>query len=523
MSGVLRPAALVSLVSLVSLSLTACTGSGGGDSGSEGQGATPTSNVSMTDTTSSTTGEASTTAGSTETSTGDTTSTTTSSTGTTAGETTGDETSTTGGVDPCAEMATFEDGKEPTTILHIATDGVDGPECGAEENPCATLEGAAGQLAPGTALRVHEGTYAADNDLSDLSGTADAPIWIGGAPGETRPFFQGGNEGVHLTRVRYVVLHDIEVSGAAQNGINVDDGGAYDDPEATRHVILRDLHVHDIGQGGNQDCIKLSGVDNYSVRSSEIDHCGEGGSAIDHVGCHAGLILNNAIHDVGNGVQSKGGSDDIEIRRNWIARTSSRALNMGGSTGFELFRPPLTMNGVNAEARNIRAIANVMVETQAPLAFVGCVDCLAANNTLIDPQQWILRILQETVSTPDYEFAPSSGGVVRQNLVHFTRGDLSTYVNIGSNTAPETFSFARNLWYASDDPGLSSPAGDLPTVEEDPITGEDPLLVDPSADNHLSGGSPAIGAGITDPGVRVDHDGQCFADPPSLGAYEFQG
>ena len=196
---------------------------------------------------------------------------------------------------------------------------------------------------------------------------------------------------------------------------------------------------------------------------------------------------------------------------------------MGGSTGFEFFRPSLTMNGVNAEARDIRAIANVMVETQAPLAFVGCVDCLAANNTLIDPQQWILRILQETVSTPDYEFAPSSGGIVRQNLVLFTRADLSTYVNIGSNTAPETFSFARNLWYAIDDPGLSSPAADLPTVEDDPLVGVDPELVDPQGDFHLSAGSPAIATGLADPSVILDFDGACYDDPPSRGALEFKG
>jgi hypothetical protein len=520
MSRVGSPAALAYLCALC---VTACSGSGS-DSESESVGATPTSNGSTTEATSgsteSTIGTESTTATTTST---DPTDPTTSTTSTTSAETTTGEETTTGGVDPCADTPTFEDGKTPRTVLHVAKDGVDGPECGPEESPCATISSAAAKLSPGAALRLHAGTYGGDNYLSDLSGTAEAPIWIGGAPDEARPVLEGGGEGLHLTRVRYVVVHDVEVRGASQNGINVDDGGAYDDPEATRHLILRDLHVHDIGQGGNQDCVKLSGVDDYIVRDSEIDHCGEGGSGIDHVGCHAGLILGNQIHDLGNGVQAKGGSVNIEIRGNRIDRTISRALNMGGSTGFEFFRPPLTMDGVNAEARDIRAIANVMVKTQAPLAFVGCVDCLAANNTLIDPQQWILRILQETVSTPDYEFAPSSGGIVRQNLVLFARGDLSTYVNIGSNTAPETFSFARNLWYASDDPGLSSPAADLPTVEDDPIVGVAPQLVDPQGDYHLSAGSPAVGTGLVDPSVLVDFDGACYDDPPSRGAYEFKG
>ena len=40
---------------------------------------------------------------------------------------------------------------------------------------------------------------------------------------------------------RYLVLHDLEVDGREDNGINCDDGGAYADPEATRHVIFRGL------------------------------------------------------------------------------------------------------------------------------------------------------------------------------------------------------------------------------------------------------------------------------------------
>ena len=38
--------------------------------------------------------------------------------------------------------------------------------------------------------------------LSGLAGTAAAPIWIGGAPGESRPVIDGGGEGLHLTRAK---------------------------------------------------------------------------------------------------------------------------------------------------------------------------------------------------------------------------------------------------------------------------------------------------------------------------------
>ena len=29
----------------------------------------------------------------------------------------------------------------------------------------------------------------------------------------------------------------------------------------------------------------------------------------------------------------------------------------------------------------------------AAIAFVGCVDCAAINNTIVDPEHWVLRIL----------------------------------------------------------------------------------------------------------------------------------
>jgi hypothetical protein len=459
------------------------------------------------------------TATTTTTATTDASSTTTATT--TTGETTTGESST-GGVEGCAEAPTFEDGKTPVQILHVAPEGVDGPQCGAEASPCATIEGAASKAAAGTAIRIHEGTYAGDQYVADLAGSVDAPIWIGGAPGELLPILDGGGEGLHLTRVRYLVLHDLEVRGATANGVNIDDGGDYDDPEATRHLVIRGLHIHDVGQGGNQDCLKLSGLDDYVIRGSEFDHCGDGGSAVDHVGCHHGLLHGNFFHDNGgNAVQSKGGSDDIEIRGNRVVDSGARAFNMGGSTGFEFFRPSLVMNASNFEARDIRVIANTIVGSDAPIAFVGCVDCLVANNTIVGPQRWILRILQETTSTLEYEFLPASGGVFRNNVVVFARGELSTYVNIGAGAAPETFAFAHNLWYATDDPGLSSPAGDLPVAEVGAITGQDPLLVDlAGGDFHPQGGSPAIAAGLVDPAVVVDFDGVCYGDPPSLGAFE---
>jgi hypothetical protein len=376
--------------------------------------------------------------------------------------------------------------------------------------------------APGVAIRIHAGTYVERVNVNDLAGTAEAPIWIGGAPGEARPVIEGVSEGMHLSRVRYLIVHDLEVRETTDNGINCDDGGDYADPDATRYVIFRDLYIHDIGGTGNQDCLKLSGVDDYYVLDSDFARCGSGisGSGVDHVGCHGGLLVGNAFREMsGNAIQCKGGSEDIEIRANWIEDPGQRGVNMGGSTGFTYFRPPLSTTEPNAEARDIRVVANVFRGGVTPLAFVGCVDCLAAHNTIIDPETWLLRILQETTTSGDYEFLECRDNAVVNNLFAFDRGELSTYINIGPDTQPETFTFAHNLWYARDDPSQSAPT--LPVAETNAVVGRDPHFVDAAGGNyHLQLTSPAIGAGRALADVTHDYDGARYGTPPSIGAFE---
>jgi hypothetical protein len=287
-------------------------------------------------------------------------------------------------------------------------------------------------------------------------------------------------------------------------------------------VLFRNLSIHDIGGSGNQDCLKLSGVNDFWVLDSSFARCGGGssGSGIDHVGCHRGLIARNTFRNMsGNAVQCKGGSTDLEVRWNRMLEPGERGVNMGGSTGFSYFRPPLSGSSPNAEARRIRVLANVIRGGTAALAFVGCVDCLAANNTVVDPNKWPLRILQETTSRQGYTFEPASRGRVINNIFYFSRGQISTFVNIGPNTQASSFSFSHDLWYAHDDPSRSRPS--LPVSETAAVVGQDPGFSNPAADNYaISGASPAAGKGKALSEVRGDLTGACYKNPPAIGAHE---
>ena len=110
------------------------------------------------------------------------------------------------------------------------------------------------------------------------------------------------------------------------------------------------------------------------------------------------------------------------------------------------------------------------------LAFVGVDGARARFNTIYRPKRWALRILQETRAPG---FVPSRNGVFTDNLVVFRSDEwVEGGVNVGPDTAPQTFRFARNLWHCLDDPSKSRPA--LPAPETGGVYGKDPGLRDPA-------------------------------------------
>jgi hypothetical protein len=320
-----------------------------------------------------------------------------------------------------------------------------------------------------------------------VRGTAERPIRVRAERAAAPPTFAAG---IHLRSVEHLELDGILVTGAAANGINIDDGGAAAVP--SHHVTLRAVTVRDIGGRGNDDGIKLSGVTDFVVTGCTVERWGRGGSGIDMVGCQRGRIEHCTLRDrsdgaAANGVQMKGGTRDVTVHRCRFEHAGQRAVQLGGSTGRAYFRPA----AAGFEAKDLVVEGCTFLGSLAPIAFVGCDGAVVRCNTIWLPEKWVLRILQET---RDAEFVPCRGGVFTDNLIVWRGAD--TLVNVGDGTAPETFTFARNWWFRSDDPTRSAPK--LPVAEQDGTGGRDPGFVDAGrGDLRLRPDSPAQRHGAT--------------------------
>ncbi|MGD9216196.1 MAG: right-handed parallel beta-helix repeat-containing protein [Desulfobacteraceae bacterium] len=392
--------------------------------------------------------------------------------------------------------------------------GNDNSGDGSMGSPFATIGQALSHASAGSRIRVQAGTYGAVGGVANIQDSDTNPIAII-ADGDVIIDAGGSGSGMQISNARYLVLQGLTFQNTGQHGINIDDGGDYSTP--THHVVLRDLTFRDIGSGGNNDCLKMSGVDDFYITGCDIQECNRG-EAIDMVGCHNGVITGNFIHDVVlNGVQTKGGSADVLIHGNRFERIPQRAINAGGSTGTPYFRPL----DAAYEAAGIHMVANTFLQTgSAPVAFVGCDTCVFANNTIIEPQAYVARILEENTS-----LAAGRNGYFINNLLVFNTADINSwsYVNVGPNTLPGSFTFGWNLWYALDDPAFSGPVyqGGVPS-EVNAVIQQDPLLADlDDGDYHIPLTSPARGQGTDVPGGAVaDYDRTAFAVPPSVGAFE---
>lgn len=316
------------------------------------------------------------------------------------------------------------------------------------------------KLKDGMTLRIAPGEYPGGNYVRGVS-----RLTVEAADPQNPPRFRGGQGGWHFSRCSGLTLRHLQVVGQTHNGINLDDGGQRTQP--MQNVLIEHVEIREIGPQGNVDALKCSGVDDLTIR-----HCtmsGWGGQAIDLVGCHRVVI--SACRFEGqpgfsahSGVQSKGGSEKVLVEGCEFVRAGERPLNVGGSTGKAFFRPP----EAQYEAREITVRNNTITGSLCSCAFVGVDGAEFIGNTLLFPERWIFRILQENRTEG---FVPCRKVRIAQNAIVYRRAALGEEINIGPGTAPETFQLEENWWFAEDRP-TSRPR--LPVAEKGGVYGRDP-------------------------------------------------
>jgi hypothetical protein len=159
-----------------------------------------------------------------------------------------------------------------------------------------------------------------------------------------------------------------------------------------------------------------------------------------------------------NGVQLKGGTSNVIVEKCLFKNAGHRSINLGGSTGLQFFRPKVD----DYEATDITVAGNKFIGSMSPVAWVTAKGGHVHHNTIIFPEKWILRILQET---KEARFEPCHGGIFENNLIIYD-SKVDVFVNIGPRTAPETFRFRNNAWHQVDERG-KKPV--LPIPEENGI------------------------------------------------------
>jgi hypothetical protein len=332
----------------------------------------------------------------------------------------------------------------------------------------AEFSSALAAAVPGDQILLRPGVYSGGHYRANLRQVAIRSIDI-----NNPAIFDGGSNAIQLSDAQQVNISDLEFRNQTDNGLNIDDGGSFNTPSTD--ITLRNITVRDIVTAGNRDGIKLSGVTGFLIEGVRVLNWGTGGSAVDMVGCHHGLVQNSLFRHTnpahaGTTLQPKGGSKDITFRANRIELVggAGRAIQAGGSTGTPFFR---FIDGDSGyEANQIVAEGNVIVGGMSAFSWVNIDGGVFHHNFVHRPGNWVARILNENQGS---EIVATQNGRFHDNRIVYNdvAGEFSTAVNVGPETVPASYHFVGNRWFNLANPSAAGSTPVLPTSESNGVYG----------------------------------------------------
>jgi hypothetical protein len=130
------------------------------------------------------------------------------------------------------------------------------------------------QAKPGDTVLIYPAQYRGTYWIENLNGTVNAPIVIRGTD-RAAVVFDGGSESMHFSDCSYLVIENFSVRGQTGNGMNCDDAGTFETP--THHITFRSLTFGTMGATGNNDQLKLSGLDDFVIEDCIFEDGAVGG------------------------------------------------------------------------------------------------------------------------------------------------------------------------------------------------------------------------------------------------------
>jgi hypothetical protein len=345
----------------------------------------------------------------------------------------------------------------------------------------ATLDAALREPQPGDTIILAPGRYEMDGaEYNYLFGNNLKNVTIRSQNPDDPAIIDGNGIGrvILLRSPEKLTLENLIIENMTEGGLNIDDNddtGEISKPwKPASQVTLRNLIVRYIGtNGGNIDGIKLSGLSDFHIDNVQIIDWGDGGSAIDMVGCHKGVIeaslfRNTQQNILTTGIVTKGGSKNITIRKNRfeLPKGFGRAVKLGGSTSAGFFRFADGDSGY--EASKITVEDNTVLGGRSAFSYVNIEGGLVQRNIIYQPADWVIRILDEAEVSG---LTATRKGRFLDNTIVFDK-QLKTAVNIGERTQAGSFIFQGNHWYNPDNPSKSKPQ--LPSPEIGGVYGNDP-------------------------------------------------